>query len=287
MNGNRLKGLVFLLFCVLLSPAFAQQSDKRIEAALRQVGDRLLTQVGDSTSRVLPVQREGGTYLISFEAPLSIEPNILVHHFESVVRNKSLSVHYLVEVRTCQTKDVVYSYEMEHFEQTDLVPCGQRALPEDCYQVLFTAMDELPVVKPTQGNAIPVWVWVLVGLLFIAMVFFMLRNRPTAAKEDPDLIRLGRFAFDTRNSELVLEDYRIELSAKEADLLLLLHGAANQQVEREVILNKVWGDEGDYVGRTLDVFISKLRKKLQPDPGLKIVNIRGVGYKLILNEPAD
>ena len=287
MNGNRLKGLVFLLFCVLLSPAFAQQSDKRIEAALRQVGDRLLTQVGDSTSRVLPVQREGGTYLISFEAPLSIEPNILVHHFESVVRNKSLSVHYLVEVRTCQTKDVVYSYEMEHFEQTDLVPCGQRALPEDCYQVLFTAMDELPVVKPTQGNAIPVWVWVLVGLLFIAMVFFMLRNRPTAAKEDPDLIRLGRFAFDTRNSELVLEDYRIELSAKEADLLLLLHGAANQQVEREVILNKVWGDEGDYVGRTLDVFISKLRKKLQPDPGLKIVNIRGVGYKLILNEPTD
>ena len=287
MNGNRLKGLVFLLFCVLLSPAFAQQSDKRIEAALRQVGDRLLTQLGDSTSRVLPVQREGGTYVISFEAPLSIEPNILVHHFESVVRNKSLSVHYLVEVRTCQTKDVVYSYEMEHFEQTDLVPCGQRALPEDCYQVLFTAMDELPVVKPTQGNAIPVWVWVLVGLLFVAMVFFMLRNRPTAAKEDPDLIRLGRFAFDTRNSELVLEDYRIELSAKEADLLMLLHGAANQQVEREVILNKVWGDEGDYVGRTLDVFISKLRKKLQPDPGLKIVNIRGVGYKLVLNEPAD
>ena len=287
MNGNRLKGLVFLLFCVLLSPAFAQQSDKRMEAALRQVGDRLLTQLGDSTSRVLPVQREGGTYVISFEAPLSIEPNILVHHFESVVRNKSLSVHYLVEVRTCQTKDVVYSYEMEHFEQTDLVPCGQRALPEDCYQVLFTAMDELPVVKPTQGNAIPVWVWVLVGLLFVAMVFFMLRNRPTAAKEDPDLIRLGRFAFDTRNSELVLEDYRIELSAKEADLLMLLHGAANQQVEREVILNKVWGDEGDYVGRTLDVFISKLRKKLQPDPGLKIVNIRGVGYKLVLNEPAD
>jgi len=287
MNGNRLKGLVFLLFCVLLSPAFAQQSDKRMASALRQVGDRLLTQVGDSTSRVLPVQREGGTYVISFEAPLSIEPNILVHHFESVVRNKSLSVHYLVEVRTCQTKEVVYSYEMEHFEQTDLVPCGQRALPEDCYQVLFTAMDELPVVKPTEGNAIPVWVWVLVGLLFVAMVFFMLRNMPKAAKEDPDLIRLGRFAFDTRNSELVLEDYRIELSAKEADLLMLLHGAANQQVEREVILNKVWGDEGDYVGRTLDVFISKLRKKLQPDPGLKIVNIRGVGYKLVLNEPAD
>ena len=55
----------------------------------------------------------------------------------------------------------------------------------------------------------------------------------------------------------------------------------NTTVERDVILNMVWGDEGDYVGRTLDVFISKLRKKLEADSSVKIVNIRGVGYKLV------
>jgi DNA-binding response OmpR family regulator len=73
------------------------------------------------------------------------------------------------------------------------------------------------------------------------------------------------------------------LTSKEADLLILLHNSVNTGIEREVILNEVWGDEGDYVGRTLDVFISKLRKKLEGDSSVKIVNIRGVGYKLVLN----
>jgi DNA-binding response OmpR family regulator len=67
-------------------------------------------------------------------------------------------------------------------------------------------------------------------------------------------------------------------------LLLLLHESANTTVAREVILNRVWGDNGNYVGRTLDVFISKLRKKLEADSGVKIVNTRGVGYKLLIDE---
>ncbi len=63
----------------------------------------------------------------------------------------------------------------------------------------------------------------------------------------------------------------------------MLHASANNALEREVILQQVWGDEGDYVGRTLDVFISKLRKKLEADTSVKIVNIRGVGYKLLVD----
>ena len=55
-------------------------------------------------------------------------------------------------------------------------------------------------------------------------------------------------------------------------------------MEREKILATVWGDEGDYVGRTLDVFVSKLRKKLEADANVRIVNIRGVGYRLVLGE---
>jgi DNA-binding response OmpR family regulator len=84
---------------------------------------------------------------------------------------------------------------------------------------------------------------------------------------------------------LSFEDKSVELSSKEAELLSLLHNFANAPLEREVILQKVWGDEGDYVGRTLDVFISKLRKKLEADANVKIVNIRGVGYKLVMDVP--
>jgi len=54
----------------------------------------------------------------------------------------------------------------------------------------------------------------------------------------------------------------------------------NQPVEREQILKEGWGDKGDYLGRTLAIYISKLRKKLEPDASWKVENIRGVGYRL-------
>jgi DNA-binding response OmpR family regulator len=82
---------------------------------------------------------------------------------------------------------------------------------------------------------------------------------------------------------LSIDNNSVELSGKEVDLLLLLQTSANTTLEREVILKSVWGDEGDYVGRTLDVFISKLRKKLEADSNIKIANIRGVGYKLVVD----
>jgi DNA-binding response OmpR family regulator len=56
---------------------------------------------------------------------------------------------------------------------------------------------------------------------------------------------------------------------------------SHSTVERDYLLRTVWGDEGNYIGRTLDVFISKLRKKLEDDASVKIINVRGVGYKLI------
>ena len=97
------------------------------------------------------------------------------------------------------------------------------------------------------------------------------------------MIALGDYRFDKRNTELLFDQERIVLTSKESDLLILLYNAVNTTIERDVILNRVWGDEGDYAGRTLDVFISKLRKKLEADPKLKIVNIRGVGYKLVMD----
>jgi DNA-binding response OmpR family regulator len=118
-------------------------------------------------------------------------------------------------------------------------------------------------------------------LVLRSVVVFVLWKRKRSTATDPNIISLGKFNFNKRESELVLEEQRIELTSKEADLLLLLLEAVNTNVERETRLNLVWGDEGDYVGRTLDVFISKLRKKLEADPSIKIVNARSVGYKLM------
>ena len=114
-------------------------------------------------------------------------------------------------------------------------------------------------------------------------IFFVFWKKRIPSKSDPNLLTLGAYQFDKRNIELIWEQEQIKLTHKEADLLMLLYDSANTTIERDVILNRVWGDEGDYVGRTLDVFISKLRKKLYADPNVKIVNVRGVGYKLVMD----
>ena len=114
-------------------------------------------------------------------------------------------------------------------------------------------------------------------------MFIVFRKRNAPTEIDPNLIVLGQYRFDKRNAELILDQQRTKLTSKEADLLMVLYNAANTTIEREVILQRVWGDEGDYVGRTLDVFISKLRKKLEADPTVKIANARGVGYKLVVD----
>ena len=173
--------------------------------------------------------------------------------------------------------------------------CRGRLLPEDCYQLVITIVDQNAVVglfanqnDPNQSpsevknsNLYRTALYLLPIMIiggFIG-VFFKKKN---AADPDPFLVLIGSSKFDKRTQAIMFEDNKVELSHKEAELLSVLCSSENHPVKREVILQKVWGDEGDYVGRTLDVFISKLRKKLELDKSLRIVNVRGVGYKLVV-----
>ena len=90
---------------------------------------------------------------------------------------------------------------------------------------------------------------------------------------------LGIFVFDTENQTLVLKNQVKTLTKKEVQILKLLFKYKNQVVSREVILNAVWGQNDYFVGRSLDVFITKLRKYLREDPKILISNIHGVGFK--------
>jgi len=90
---------------------------------------------------------------------------------------------------------------------------------------------------------------------------------------------LGIFVFDTENQTLVSNDQIKTLTKKEVQILKILFKYKNQVVSREVILNAIWGQNDYFVGRSLDVFITKLRKYLREDPKILISNIHGVGFK--------
>lgn len=287
--------VLHLLLTVPGNSAQDAQSEKHIEVSLRMIAHQILLSSGDSTSRILPILKENNQYRIQFESEFEFRPEELVSTVDRVVKETDMVRNYIVEVEKCETGEVVYSFEIDSLEKSDIIPCKQREQPKSCYSLVFTLMESrtnanLLTASPIQSNRSNTetsqLIYLIIGLLLILVIglFIFVMKRRNKSKSDPNLISIGGYNFDKRNTELLIAHQKIELTSKEADLLLLLYGAANKTVEREHILNMVWGDEGDYVGRTLDVFISKLRKKLEFDSKVKIVNIRGVGYKLIIDE---
>jgi DNA-binding response OmpR family regulator len=91
----------------------------------------------------------------------------------------------------------------------------------------------------------------------------------------------GTYLFHYQSGALKYGDIVTMLTAREAELMKLFILNRNTVLERKAILLHIWGNNDFFAGRSLDVFISRLRKYLQHDPGVKIINVRGVGYKLI------
>ncbi|MAZ93908.1 MAG: DNA-binding response regulator [Lentimicrobiaceae bacterium] len=97
------------------------------------------------------------------------------------------------------------------------------------------------------------------------------------------IYEIGKFTFDSAN--LILKSYDSErvLTRKESGLLKLLCIHKNNLLTREVAMEAIWGENDYFIGRSMDVFIAKLRKYLKPDPDVKISNVHGIGFKLQVN----
>jgi len=100
-----------------------------------------------------------------------------------------------------------------------------------------------------------------------------------------NIINLGKFVFDSTNLTLTINDSQRVLTRKESGLLKLLCEHKNNLLPREVAMETVWGENDYFIGRSMDVFIAKLRKYLKPDPSVKINNVHGIGFKLEIIEP--
>jgi DNA-binding response OmpR family regulator len=93
---------------------------------------------------------------------------------------------------------------------------------------------------------------------------------------------LGKFSFDTRKQTLSDEETSVKLTTKESDLLKLLCQNANKVLERNYALKSIWIDDNYFNARSMDVYITKLRKHLKEEASVEIINVHGKGYKLIV-----
>ena len=95
------------------------------------------------------------------------------------------------------------------------------------------------------------------------------------------MYKIGKFTFDTQKQVLMIEDKITKLTTKESELLSLLCAHVNEILERNFALKTIWIDDNYFNARSMDVYITKLRKHLKDDPSIEIINIHGKGYKLI------
>ncbi|WP_374950024.1 response regulator transcription factor [Mucilaginibacter sp.] len=116
--------------------------------------------------------------------------------------------------------------------------------------------------------------------LYLRISELLKRNKPEPIKPETQLT-IGRYAFNPYKQVLKLGDQDIKISHRETQLLKLLYDHRNALLERKQALITLWGDDSFFHTRTMDVFITKLRKHLQDDPLVEIINVRGIGYKLI------
>lgn len=108
-----------------------------------------------------------------------------------------------------------------------------------------------------------------------------LLNR-TQVQKTSEVLQIGDYTFDFPKQTLQFNaEEKLQLTHREAHLLFHLIKNKNQVLDRSIILNKLWGNDDFFSARSMDVFISKLRKKLQSDTNIQILNVRGFGYKLI------
>lgn len=104
----------------------------------------------------------------------------------------------------------------------------------------------------------------------------------TKMQKTSEVLKIGDFIFDFPKQTLQYKnDDSIQLTHREAHLLFHLIKNKNEVLERSLILNKLWGNDDFFNARSMDVFITKLRKKIKLDKSIQIVNVRGFGYKLI------
>lgn len=116
---------------------------------------------------------------------------------------------------------------------------------------------------------------------FLLRIKAILRRTGSREPEAPTVYTIGEFEFDHQNYRLSRGGEEAQkLTKKEAEILKLLCEHMDRVLERELIANLVWGDDSYFVGRSMDVFITKLRKYLRPDERVAITNIHGVGFKL-------
>lgn len=299
--GIALIGLFFFQFIRTSDKSFENQPvAQKINLALRRTAHHLLVKAGDTTSRIAPVQQlTPETFQIRLER--NLDYNALPALLQQSFALHQITDEYDVSVLDCQNGELQLGYNIRDFIHNKSVPCVGRSQASGCYNLQVTFSH--PLVAQASNSR---WWFLLGGGVLTVILFTLYRyskpvlstasGKPQPVFSQPIDIEstepssapsplaawssFGNSQFDRANQLLLSGANRHELTYREAKLLHLFVHHLNQVLERDFILKSVWEDEGVIVGRSADVFVSRLRKLLKEDPTVRIVAVHGVGYRM-------
>ena len=265
-------------FIILGCSETNDELSEKAKLSMREVGNKLLLSTGDRTSLVLPiVEVAPNKFNLSFESSLEVYPDSLVKIVQESVSKAKLPEAYIVEVVRSADGEIAYSYEMDNKVDENIIPCLGRQLPNNFYSINIKFRPG--AVSDLEGST-PIYL----GLAFLGLtIFFLVRTKeeaPVNNKDGKEFVQIGDYMFFEKYHLLQINEREISLSKKECEILSILSANQNEIIQREILVKRVWEDHGVVVGRSLDTYISKLRKKLKFDPSIQITNAHGVGYKL-------
>ena len=263
------------------------QFAEKVNLALRRTAHNLLIVNGDSLSRIPAVeQADANTFNVKIDHLFDYDrlPQLL---------QESLDIHgikrpYNVSILNCGSGQIQLGYNFQDLTQKGGVPCASRSAEPGCYTLKVTFYPEAKTAST--GNN---W-WVLpIGSLLAGLGFIVWKRaqkeQPLVSTQNIDVVheipktRFGNSELDLPNLLLISGNKSYNLTYREAKLLNLFVRNTNQILERDFILKSVWEDEGIIVGRSVDVFVSRLRKMLAADTNIKIAAVHGIGYRMEVN----
>ncbi len=266
--------------CATSSNAEQRFSDQ-VNLALRQVGHQLLKIAGDEHSAIPPVEiMSTSEFRLLLEKPFDYDtlPYLLNQAFLSYKINRD----YQVAVKQCGGTLLILGYNQTAFARGE-VPCIGREQQVDCNHIIVTFTTPPESLAMTKTWLIPLFAFGLLGLISFGIFWKKNSASETPLSSPPDhSIQLGKFSFDHLNQTLQIEHQQHLLTYRENKLLYFFANHINEVLTRDTLIEEVWGKEGVIVGRSLDVFISRLRKLLKADESVQIKNVHGVGYRLAL-----
>jgi DNA-binding winged helix-turn-helix (wHTH) protein len=262
--------------------------DTRQLIGLRKIGHFLLLSAGDSTSRVMPVRKnKKGAYLISFEKSFRFVPDSLAEIVTRLSANQELSENYTLSMYESGTEHMIYGFTSDDISKSK-VPCIGRAMPYRNYEIRVQYFSDTLFEKKLSLPLVPS----LLSAVFIfgsVAGFGLYRHHQsrkntgqiarTESKETPT-VAIGKYVFDLHEQSLTCGDDNIPLTPKEQTLLNIFLKYPNQVIDRNLLLKLGWEDEGVITGRSLDMYVSKLRKKFAKDESVDFKNVHGKGYSL-------